>query len=165
MDKIKQLERQLDRVLIESSKDKVTERNKWKPRNLDRLNKQARKKPEYVLVQYLRNTREMEFKLCKVISGNIIVMDNKGHEIDFRATWRHGKYIWYIIHEGDTKPVVPLKIEKLRAMQRSTEAHPILMKMVLGAVQKKEEIKQAKNVLWWIIGLAVVGVIVFSFIG
>ena len=157
-EKIKQLEKNLDELLAKSQ-DKVTERNKWKPQKLDGLFKKVKGKNDYILVQYLMNNREMDFKICKVVSGNIIVIDNKGHEIDFRATWRHGKYLWYIIHEGDTKPVVPLKAEELRRSQRSTDNHPIIMKMVLGAIQKKEEIKANKNMIGWIIGIAVVGII------
>ena len=163
-DRIKELEKKLDRILIEESKDRVTEKNNWQPKKLKTLDKQRKKKSEYVLVQYLKTNRDMDFQLCKVISGNIIVIDNKGHKVDFRAVWRHGKYFWYIIHEEDTMPVVPHKQEKLRQMQRSTENHPILMKMVLGAIQKKEEIK-AKIGAGWIIGLAVVGIILWMVFG
>ena len=163
-DKIKELESKLDSLLIEESKDKITERNNWQPKKLKNLDKQRKKKAEYVLVQYLKNNRDMDFQLCKVISGNIIVIDNKGHKIDFRAVWRHGKYFWYIIHEDDTLPVLPRRQEKLRALQRTTENHPILMKMVLGAVQKKEELKAKMNI-GWILGIGAVGLILWMIFG
>ena len=70
---MKRLESELDELLLKESKDKVTEANKWKPKDLDKLHKKVAKKPEYVLVQYLRNNRQMNFQICKVISGNLVV--------------------------------------------------------------------------------------------
>lgn len=163
-EKITQLEKKYETLLLEQSKDKVTEANKWKPRKLDSLHKKSMKKPEYVLVQYLRNNQTMDFQLSKIISGNIIVINNKGHKINPRLVWRHGKYFWYIVPEWDTEPVGPKYLEKIRKLQRNTDNHPILMKMVLGAIQKKEETKM-KIGAGWIIGLAVVGIILWMVFG
>jgi hypothetical protein len=167
-DEIKKLENKLDIKLseqqIKDSEDKVTKKNKWKPRQLDKLHKKSLKKPEYVLVQYLRNNNTMNFKLCKVISGNIVVIENKGHKLNPRMVWRHGKYFWYIIGEWDKEPISPRYLEKIRKLGRSTDNHPILMKMVLGAVQKKEELKAKKNI-GWIIGIAVAGIILWLVFG
>lgn len=161
---MKELENKLDILAKANNTDKVTQANKWKPKNLDKLQKQALKKPEYVLVQYLRNNRTMTFQICKVISGNIIVIDNKGHRLHPQKTFINGKYTWYIIAEWDTEPISPKYLEKIRSAQRSTDNHPILMKMVLGAVQKKEDIKTAKNI-GWIVGLVVVGIICWMVFG
>jgi hypothetical protein len=168
IDKIRKLEQryiQLTEQQIEESKDKITERNKWMPNKISRLNKQSAKKPEYVLVQYLRNNKLMDFQLCKIISGNIVVIDNKGHKLNPSLIWRHGKFFWYIIGEWDTEPISPRYLDKIRSMQRSTENHPILIKMILGAVQKKEELKKMKVSIWVIIGVVVAGLIVWSFLG
>jgi len=162
--KIRRLEKKLDKVMeldeatIRKSIDKKTIKNKWKPRKLNSLHKSALKKPEYVLVQYLRNNHLMDFKLCKVISGNIVVFENKGHTLNPKMVWRHGKYFWYIIGEWDKEPIGPRYFEKIRRLQRGTDNHPILMKMVLGAVQKKEEIANKKNV-----GM-IIGIVVFALV-
>jgi hypothetical protein len=161
---IKELEKQMDQLIKDEATDKVTLANKWKPKNLEKLNKQAMKKPEYVLVQYLRNNYMMEFQLCKVISGNIVVIDNKGHKLNPRRVWRSDKYLWYILRECDTEAVSNNDAPKLYKSQRSTDNHPILMKMVLGAIQKKEEIKMKMN-LWWIIGIVGVGIVLWMIFG
>jgi hypothetical protein len=162
--KIKELEQKLEALLIEQSQDKVTIANKWKPKKLDSLNKKAKKKPDYVLVQYLRNNHNMDFQLCKVISGNIIVIDNKGHKLNPMLVWRNGKYLWYIIGEWDTEPIGPRYLKKIRQLQRSTDNHPILMKMVLGAIQKKDELK-AKISAGWILGICAVGIVLWMVFG
>lgn len=158
------LEKKLDNILIEQSKDNKTEENKWQPKKLNVLYKKSIKKPEYILVQYLRNNQRMDFHLTKVISGNIVVIENKGHTLNPKLVWRHGKYFWYIVGEWDKEPIGPRYLEKIKKLQRSTDNHPILMKMVLGAIQKKEEIK-AKKSIGWIIGIAVVGLILWMILG
>jgi len=162
--RIEELEKKLESLLAESSEDKVTKANKWKPKKLNQLNKKLKKKPDYVLVQYLRNNQIMDFRICKIISGDIIVVENKGHRLKPRMVWRHGKYFWYIIGEWDKEPVSPKYLDKIKRLQRSTDNHPILMKMVLGAVQKKEEIKNKKQI-GWIIGLAAVGLVMWIIFG
>ena len=147
INKIQKLEKkflELTEEQIVESKDKVTEKNKWMPNKLKSLNKKVIKKPDYVLVQYLRNNRTMDFFISKVVSGNIIVVNNKGHKLNPQFVWRHDKFMWYIVGEWDTEPIGPRYFDKIKTMQRSTDNHPILMKMVLGAVQKKEEAKQMK---------------------
>lgn len=162
--RIRYLEKQLDRMVMAESEDKKTRENKWKPRKLDSLYKKANKKPEYVLIQYLRNNHQMEFKISKVISGNIVVIDNKGHTLNPKMVWRHGKYFWYIVGEWDKEPIGPRYFERIRKLERSTDNHPILMKMVLGAIQKKDEMK-SKIKIGWIIGLAAVGILLFILFG
>jgi hypothetical protein len=114
-----------------------------------------------VLVQYLRNNRTVDFSLVKVISGNIIVINNKGHTINPRDTWIRGKHIWYIVREKDTKPVsVRTKVQGWK-----TDDHPVLIKMVLGAVQKKETAKANKKMIGIIIAAVVVGLIIWAVVG
>jgi hypothetical protein len=164
-EKMIELEKQLENKLVEESQDKVTIRNKWQPRKLNSLSKQASKKPEYILVQYLMNSYMMDFQLCKVISGNIIVINNKGHRINPRSSYRHGKYLWYIVRECDTEPVNNNDAPLLKKYQRSTENHPILIKMVLGAIKKNEEKRDNKNMITIIVVLAVVGIILYMIFG
>ena len=140
---------------IDLAKDKKTKDFKFKDRKFKSLSKKSKKKPDYVLIQYLRNNRTVDFYLSRVISGNIVVVGNKGHELNPRHTWIRGKNVWYIIRERDTRPVsVSNKITG-----HITDDHPILIKMVLGAVQKKEIAKDAKKMAQIIIGISVVALI------
>jgi hypothetical protein len=155
MSKIERLEKKLDEIQLKNAEDEKTKNFKFKNRKFLSLKKKAIKKPEYVLVQYLRNNRTIVFKLCKIISGNIVVIDNKGHELNPKYTWIHGKSIWYIIRERDTKPISVSD----KVLGHSTDDHPVLIKMVLGAVQKKELAKDTKKIATIIIIIAVVGLI------
>lgn len=161
---IREQEKKLEKIILEQSKDKLTKENKFDIKKIDNLYKKQAKKPEYVLVQYLRNNHRMDFQLTKVVSGNIIVIDNKGHTLNPKLVWRHGKYFWYIVGEWDKEPIGPRYLEKIKELERSTDNHPILMKMVLGAIQKKEDIKAKKN-LGWIIGLAAAGLVLWIIFG
>lgn len=161
---IREQEKKLEKIILEQSKDKLTKENKFDIKKIDNLYKKQAKKPEYVLVQYLRNNHRMDFQLTKVVSGNIIVIDNKGHTLNPKLVWRHGKYFWYIVGEWDKEPIGPRYLEKIKELERSTDNHPILMKMVLGAIQKKEDIKAKKN-LGWIIGLAAAGLVLWMIFG
>jgi len=136
-------------------------KKKFKDRKFERLGKKSRKKPEYVLVQYLRNNRTVDFKLTKVVSGNIIVIDNKGHELNPKDTWLRGKYVWYIVRESDTKPISV----RDKPIGFGTDDHPVLIKMILGAVQKKENKEVNKKMIGFIIGIAILALIVWAFVG
>ena len=152
MEKLKEIEKKLEELAVE---DKKTKTFKFKDRKFLRLAKKAKKTPEYVLVQYLRNNRTVDFKLCRVVAGNLVVINNKGYELNPKHTWIRGKYVWYIIREKDTKPV---SIED-EIQGHSTDDHQILIKLVLGAVQKKEIAKDKKKIIGWIIILAIAGLI------
>lgn len=157
MNRIELLEKRLERLTDkgEEFEDEKTKKFKFKDRKFNNLSKQASKKPEYVLVQYLRNNKRIDFMLCKVISGNIIVVNNKGHELNPKYLWVHKKHIWYIIREKDTRPVSvsdPITGWK-------TDDHPILMKMTLGAVQKKEMATDQKKLLGIVVAVIIIGII------
>ena len=155
MNKLNELEKRLEEIEFYKYEDEKTKKFKFKDRKFKSLAKKSKKKPDYVLVQHLRNNRTIDFKLCKVISGNIIVIDNKGHELNPKYTWIRGKHIWYIVREKDTKPVSVSD----KVTGHSTDDHPVLIKMVLGAVQKKEIAKDTKKIATIIIIIAVVGLI------
>lgn len=153
--------KEIDKAQVDESKDKKTEKFNFKERKFLSLSKASKKKPDYVLVQYLRNNRTVDFLLCKVISGNIIVIDNKGYELNPKYTWIRGKNIWYIIREKDTRPVSVID----KPVGHSTDDHPVLIKMVLGAIQKKELSKDIKKIIITVIvlgGIALLGWLVFG---
>ena len=118
------------------------------------LMKKSTKKKDYVLVQYLSQKYQMSFKLCKIISGNVIVVDNKVHELNPKATWRYGKHLWYIIREIDRKPVSNEDMDRLRALHRDTDEDVPLLKAVLGAVHKPGTISADKK-KWIGIGIGI----------
>jgi len=154
----------LDNISKEIKKELAEVSNNSRPfedKDFKRLSKLSRKKSDYVLVQYLRNNRTVEFRLAKVISGNIIVIDNKGHELNPRDTWVKGKTTWYIIREKDTKPVSV----RDKPIGHSTDDHPVLVKMVLGAVAKKEQKPIDKKKIIFIIGAIILGLIIWAFTG
>ena len=151
-DNIEELEKELEQAIKDGDhKDKKTERFKWNDRKFKSLSNQSKKKPEYVLVEYLRANRTVTWQLCKVISGNIVVIDNKGHDLNPKDTWVHGKNTWYIIREIDQKPVSNRDYNILKKLKRTTDSHTVLIKMVLGAIQKKEMSTEAKKWIIWII--------------
>jgi len=155
LDKLDRLERKLEKIELERFRDEKTKKFKLKERKFTSLSRASKKKPDYVLVQYLRNNRTVDFYLSRVVSGNIIIVNNKGHEINPKNTWMRGKNVWYIIREKDTKPVSVID----KPLGHSTDDHPVLIKMVLGAVQKKEIAKDTKKMAAIIIALAVIGLV------
>jgi len=153
MNKLESIENKLNQLEYEEKK--------WKDRKFERLSKKSKKKPEFVLVQYLRNNRTVDFKLVKVVSGNIVVIDNKGHKINPKDTWVRGKHTWYIVREKDTKPV------SVRDSPNgfNTDDHPVLIKMILGAVSKKENKEVNKKMIGLLIGAAIIGLIIWAMFG
>lgn len=146
--------KQLERLELENKLNK----KKFKDRKFNNLSRKSKKEPDKVLVQYLRNNRTVDFKLVPIVSGNIIVIDNKGHELNPKDTWIRGKNTWYIVRENDTKPVSP----RNKAIGFKTDDHPVLIKMILGAVAKKETQKANKKAVGMIIVAAIIGVILWS---
>ncbi len=155
--KMKELE-----IKLEDSKKK----KKFKfPMKIKFLSKKASKTMTHVLVQYLTMKQEIVFKLCRIVSGNIIVVNNKAHELDPKQIWRYGKHTWYIIREIDRKPVSNQDYDEVKARGDGTDEDVVLIKAVLGAINKPSDILQNKGIILWIIGAVVVGVIIYSFVG
>lgn len=152
---IEKLNKELD--LLEAE-DKKTKKFKFKNNKMNSLEKQSMKKPDYVLVQYLFMNGKMEFKLQKIISGNIIVVNNKGHKINPKDTFIHGKFKWYIVKEWDINPVSTRDYNQVKKANNSTDNHTVLIKMVLGAIQKKEMSDAAKK---WIVYIIIGAVALF----
>lgn len=126
-----------------------------------KLGKRADKNSNIILVMYLTSKYQVEFKVCRIVSGNIVVIDNKAHVIDPKNIWRHKKINWYILREIDRRPVSNRDYNLVKKRRDDTEADEPLIKAVLGAVQKKKGLDlQGKNI-WIIIIIAIIAVVVF----
>jgi len=157
-DKQKELEEKL-----EDSKGKKKKFNL--PMKIKSLAKRADKTMTHVLVEYLTMKKQIEFKLCKILSGNIVVINNKAHELNPEDIWRYKKHSWYIIREIDRKPVSNRDYLDVKKRGDSTDEDVVLLKAVLGAIKKPEGALENKSIILWIIGLVVAGVVAYSFIG
>ncbi len=158
LNKIQRLKKEL---IIEKSKDKKTMRKKKAPKALKMLMKKQKKKPGYVTVQYLTSNYDMKFKLCKIVSGNLVVVENKVHKLNPDKIWRLGKESCYILREIDRHPVSNDDYEAVRARGDDTDGDVPLIKAVLGAVQKQKTSTEAGNKNM----IVIVGVIVAIVIG
>lgn len=134
------------------------------PFRAKRLMKQERRKPNHVLVQYLTRKYQIKFLLQPVVSGNLVVVNNKVHVLNPKTVFRYGKSMWYIIREIDRKPVSNLDYNKVVKRRDDTEADIPLIKAVLGAVQKKP-LAEKKTLIIVIILLVVVAVILYMIFG
>jgi hypothetical protein len=112
--------------------------------------KKANKLPDMIVTQYLTQKKDIRFRACKVISGNIIVINNKVHKINPKHLWRFGKNFWYIHREIDREPVSNEDYDEVREKGRDTDSDVPLIKAVLGAIQKPSGMK-APN--FWIIAI------------
>lgn len=160
MNKLEQLESQME------SEDEETKNWKWKPpRRFRALEKKNMKKSnaDKVLVEYLTQKQTVRRMLCKVVAGNIIVIDNKVHMLNPKDTWRDGKSLWYKIREIDRLPVSNRDYDKLIKQKRITVNDAVIIKAIVGAIQKKELGKEAKKWIIWIIVLAVAGFLAYIF--
>ena len=132
------------------------------PFKAKRVVNKSNKLPDFVVTQYLTQKRDIRFKLCRIVSGNIIVINNKVHKINPKYLWRYGKQFWYIHREIDREPVSNEDYEAVRARRDDTDADVPLIKAVLGAVQKPSGIKKANWVLILIIAVvAIAGLLIF----
>ncbi len=159
MNKLDELENQMEN-------DTEVKDWKWKPpRRFRALEKKNMKKSnaDKVLVEYLTQKQTVRRMLCKVVAGNIIVIDNKVHMLNPKDTWRDGKSIWYKIREIDRLPVSNRDYDKLIRQKRITVNDAVVIKAIVGAIQKKELGKEAKKWIIWIIVLAVAGFLAYIF--
>jgi len=157
MSRLDKLERQ--QAILEQELFEKSSRKKFKlPFKAKRLMKQSLKKQDTVLVQYLTQKYQMQFKLCKIVQGNLIVVNNKVHILNPKYSWRYGKHLWYIVREIDRMPVSNKDYDAVKRRRDDTEADVPLIKAVLGAVQKPS-IPGGKSA-WIIIGIIVVAVII-----
>ena len=144
--------------------DEQTINYKWKkPRKMNRLEKKSSKKADHVLVEYLTQKYTVRRMLVKVVAGNILVIDNKVHMINPRDVWRDGKSVWYKIREIDRLPISNRDYDKLIRQKRITVNDAVVIKAIVGAIQKKELTTVAKKWIIWIIIGAVAAFLVYVF--
>lgn len=160
MGKIEEIERrqaEIEQKLMSSGKKSKPFKL---PGKINRTIKQGSKLGDSIVTQYLTQKGDIKFKVCKIVSGNIIVVNNKAHELNPKHIWRCGKQTWYIHREIDRKPVSNEDLDELREKGQDTESDVVLIKAVLGAMMKpKQEIKSSWII--WAIIIAVVGIAAF----
>jgi hypothetical protein len=145
---------------LKNLREKQYEESKIKlPRKKRILEKKAGKKADSVPVEYLTQKNTVRRLLCKVVSGDLIVVDNKVHRLNPRDLWRDGKTLWYKIREIDRLPISNRDYDKLINQKRITVNDSVVIKAILGAVQKKESPLANKKWIIWLIILGVVAVV------
>jgi hypothetical protein len=137
---------------------------KWKkPSRMNKLEKKSNKKADHVLVEYLTQKYTVRRMLVKVVAGNILVIDNKVHMINPRDVWRDGKNVWYKIREIDRLPISNRDYDKLIKQKRITVNDSVVIKAIVGAIQKKEVTEVAKKWIIWIFIGAIAAFLVYVF--
>jgi hypothetical protein len=164
MNELKELDKELN--TLKELQDEETLNWKFKkPSKMNKLEKKSDKKPGHVLVEYLTQKYTVRKMLVRIVAGNIIVVDNKVHILHPREMWKDGKYMWYKIREIDRLPISNRDYDKLIKQGRITVNDAVVIKAILGAIQKKEMLTEAKKWIGWAIaGVAIVGVIYFVFL-
>ncbi len=158
--RLTRLEEKIKGLEEDKEKDKKIKKKFRLPFSFKILSKKAQKNPEYVFVQYLSLKKDVDYKVCKVVSGDIVVINNKAHELDPDAIWRHKKTMFYIIREIDRKPVSNKDYKEVKNRGDDTEADVPLIKAVLGATNKNNNpLKNTNVIVWILLAVAVAGVI------
>ena len=157
LNKIQRLKKE---IIVLKSKDKKTKKKNKILKKLEMLMKKKKKKSGFVVVEYLTADYELKFQLCKIISGNLVVIENKVHKLNPDKIWRFGKDSCYILREMDRNPVSNDDYREVKERGDDTEADVPLIKAVLGAVQKQSASTETNKNNMIIIGVIVVIVIV-----
>jgi len=166
MSRITKLEKEIDELakLIEQKSNGKKKKLKV-PFKVKSNFRKANKDPQQVVVLYLTQKYEAKWKLCKIISGDLVVVANKVHQLNPKVMWRYGKNRLYILREIDRKPVSNSDYNKVIARKDDTEADVPLIKAVLGAVQKQKGLAANKGIIIWIIIAVIAAVALFTFFG
>jgi len=168
------LQKKLDRVLYEQEfGKKIRETNaflsnqkkqfKW-PWKVKGEMKKSIKKPEEILVFFLTITNELVGpKLYPIYSGNMIIVKNSPYELDPRAVLRFGKYKCIVVKEIDRRPVSNLDLDEIRRRGDSTSSDEFLIKAAMRAITTTPPKKEINKAVLWIIGIVVIGGLIFFF--
>ncbi len=159
-DSLNKIQRLKKELIILKSKDKKTMKKTKGPKILTKLLKKRRKKSGYVVVQYLTINYDIRFKLCKIVSGNLVVIENKVHKLDPDKIWRLGKDSYYILREIDRNPVSNDDYQEIKDRGDDTDADVPLIKAVLGAVQKNKASAETNKNTMLIVGIIAAVIIV-----
>lgn len=161
MSKITRLEEKM-LVMEDKLQRKERPRKKFKPSyRLRSLIKQSTKSDTKVLVEYLTQKGVIRWKLCSIVSGDLVVIANKAHRLNPKAMWTWGKYRVYIIREIDRLPVSNEDYNELETSKRDTASDVPLIKAVLGAVQKKAVSMAGKKGIIIFVVLAILAIVLY----
>ena len=92
--------------------------------------------------------------------------NNVPYEFDPRAVWiwwiKKKPYKVVIIKEIDRRPVSNLDLDEIKQRGDATDSDEFLIKTALRAIQK-EQVKQAAKWVLILIGIAIVGAVIYFF--
>jgi hypothetical protein len=164
-EEFKELNEEEIKKILEEAQDPKLEKFKYNSKGYKKAKAKVKKNPDHILVQYLRQNYTISWKACKIVSGNIVVVDNKVHLVNPRLVWRDGKETVYIIREIDRLPVSNIDYDKLIKNGRITVNDAVVIKAILGAVQKQGMTEQAKKYIVWIVVIVVALIVAYIFFG
>ncbi len=125
------------------------------------------RKGNMLLVWYLNPQGEIALpQLHKLFSGNMIIINNRPHEVDPRAFWRMGKYKCLIVKAIDRRPVTNLDLNSIKERGDATDADELLIKAALHAVYvdgKEKKQLNPKNILI-IVGVVIAAIVAYVLI-
>jgi len=168
------LERKLNRILYEQEfGKKIRETNaflnnqkkqfKW-PWSVKSEMKASAKKLDQILVFFLSITNELIGpKLYPIYSGNMIIIKNSPYELDPRAVLRFGNYKCIILREIDRRPVNNLDLDEVRKRGDATSSDEFLIKAAMRAITTAPPQKKMNKTVLIIIGVIVLGVVIYLF--
>jgi hypothetical protein len=150
-------------------KSETKEKKKqWKyPSKWTSKAKKASKLRDTVLVFYLNIKGEIEQPmLVPIYGGNMVVIRDKVYEVDPRAMWTirigiNKIYKVMIIKEIDRRPVSNLDWDDIRRRGDATDGDEFLIKAALKAQVVQATKKAISKGILIIVGLAVIGFLIF----
>jgi len=133
------------------------------PGKFQRVMKKSLKVPNKLLVFYLNKFGKMELpKLLPILDGDMVVVHEKPYEVNPKAIWRMGKYNIYLIREIDRRPVSNEDYDEVKKRGDCTDSDVFLIKASQRAIQKQAKKELGKGMLI-VIGLVIVGIVIFFF--
>lgn len=133
----------------------------WKKKSEMR---QSIKKPEQILVFFITITNELVGpKLYPIYGNNMIIIKNSPYELDPRAVLRFGNYKCIVIKEIDRRPVSNLDLEEIRKRGDSTSSDEFLIKAAMRSITQAPVKKEMNKMVLIIIGVIIVGALIFFF--
>jgi len=180
-ERFKELEGKVKIMERAEETEKKQKKFRWPLTWKQKMKKSTRKgMEEQMLVFFLNKKNEIETpRFMPIFDGNMIVYKNKPYEFDPRAVWTvrgmRKNPRAYIIKEIDRKAVKNkskkiiykdsavsnLDLDEIRARGDSTESDEFLIKAALKA-QKSEQKKAMKTGVIVIVGLVVVGLLIWA---
>lgn len=149
--------------LIQEASDPKIERMKRNSKSFKRASAKVKKNADHILVEYLTQNYTIRWKACKIVAGNIIVVENKVHIVNPRLVWRDGKEVVYIVREIDRLPISNVDYDKLIKQNRITINDAVIIKAIVGAIQKQAISEQAKKWIIWVVVLVIAAFLGYIF--